>query len=184
MTHSSSDTNLASAGRCCRPGGTVLPSICVVLRLALGGLFLVAAYNKLFILNGPQLFSESIKAFKVFDPKSQEHLIQMATFLTPWIELVAGIALVIGFWTRAAAGVLGALLIGFILLITLALVRELNVSCGCFGKISPFCPEKIGPCNIIQNFIMLTAAAVIMASRRHLLAVDQLLGRRGKEKCC
>lgn len=183
MTQSTNVTEHVHAVRC-TGNGIVLPSICVVLRLALGGLFLVAAYNKLFILNGPQLFSTSIQAFKVFDPQSQEHLIQLATFVTPWIELVASIALIIGFWTRAAAGILGALLIGFIILIASALLRDLNVSCGCFGKISPFCPEKIGACNIVQNSIMLLAAMVIIACRRHVLAVDQLFRRPGKAKCC
>jgi uncharacterized membrane protein YphA (DoxX/SURF4 family) len=158
-------------GSCCKQGSAVFGALCVPLRVALGGLFLYAAYNKLFIMNGPQLFSESIKAFKVFDPKSQEQLIQMATFVTPWIEIVAGLALVLGFWTRAAAGVLGLLLLGFIGLIASALARGLNVSCGCFGKISPFCPEKIGMCNIVQNSILLAMALLIMMCSRHVLAL-------------
>lgn len=162
-------------GRRC---GVIFGSICVPLRLALGGLFLVAAYNKLFITNGPQLFSESIKAFKVFDPKSQENLIQMATFVTPWIELIAAVALIIGFWTRASAAVLGILLVGFIGLIQSALSRELNVSCGCFGKMSPFCPEKLSQCNIVQNVIMLAAAILIVLCQRHVLAVERLFERR------
>ncbi len=169
-------------GGCCRNKGgrgMLFPAICVPLRLALGGLFLVAAYNKLFIMNGPQLFSESIKAFKVFDPKSQESLIQLATFVTPWIEVIAGVAIVIGLWTRAAAGVLGALLVGFIYLIVQALSRKLNIECGCFGKISPFCPKKIGACNIVQNSVMLVAAMAIIACPKHILAVDRLFDR-----CC
>ena len=165
-------------GACCRNagGGKTYAAVCVVLRLVLGGLFLYAAYNKMFIKNGPQLFSQSIEAFKVFDPKSQESLIQLATFVVPWIEIVAGFALVIGFWTRAAAGVLGALLVGFIYLIVQALTRHLNIECGCFGKISPFCPKKIGACNIVQNSIMLLTAMVIIGCPRHILAVDQLFG--------
>lgn len=184
MTPSTNPTEHVHTVRCCGKGGIVLPSICVVLRVALGGLFLLAAYNKLFIVNGPQLFSASVQAFKVFDPKSQEQLIQLATFVTPWIELVASVSLILGFWTRAAAGILGALLVGFIVLIASALLRDLNVSCGCFGKISPFCPEKIGACNIVQNSIMLLAALVIIACKRHVLAVDQLFQRRPKAECC
>jgi uncharacterized membrane protein YphA (DoxX/SURF4 family) len=174
MTQKKEGKGACGTGR----GGVVFGAVCVPLRLALGGLFLLAAYNKLFIMNGPQLFSESIKAFKVFDPKSQEELIQLATFVTPWIELLAAGALVIGFWTRAAAGVLGALLLGFIGLIAWALLQKMNVSCGCFGKISPFCPEKIGMCNIVQNSIMLLMAFIIIACPRHVLAVDRLFARR------
>lgn len=182
MTQTELPITNQQTGSCCRRGGSggiLFPAICVPLRLALGGLFLVAAYNKLFIMNGPQLFSEAVKAFKVFDPKSQESLIQLATFVVPWIELVAGVALVLGVWTRAAAGVLGALLVGFIYLIVQALARGLNIECGCFGKLSPFCPKKIGWCNIVQNGAMLASALVIIACPRHILALERLFGR-----CC
>jgi uncharacterized membrane protein YphA (DoxX/SURF4 family) len=171
---------IANQHQCCqKKGGVLFPSICVTLRWAVGGLFLVAAFNKLFIANGPQLFSEAVKAFKFFDPKSQESLIQLTTFIVPWTELIAGIALIIGFWTRAAAGVLGALLVVFIYLLLHAMRINPNMECGCFGKLSPFCPKKIGWCNIIQNSFMLVSALAIIACPRHILAVEGMF-----KGCC
>lgn len=185
MTDTQLPISHGSKGSCCRTtggkSGSFLPWLSVPLRLSLGGLFLIAAYNKLFIMNGPQLFSNSINAFKVFDPRSQETLVQLATFVTPWIELVAGVALVLGVWTRAAAGVLGVLLIGFIGLIARILSMGEAPECGCFGKISPFCPVKLSSCNLIQNGIMLAAAITIMACRKHVLALENLFCKRG---CC
>lgn len=171
---------IANQHTCCqKKGGVVFPSICVFLRLGVGGLFLVAAYNKLFVENGPQVFSAAVMAFKFFDPKSQESLIKLTTFIVPWTELFAGIALVIGFWTRAAAGVLGALLMVFIYLLLHAMRINPNMECGCFGKLSPFCPKKIGWCNIVQNSAMLISALAIIACPRHVLAVD-----RAFKGCC
>jgi uncharacterized membrane protein YphA (DoxX/SURF4 family) len=147
--------------------GALLGTVSIPLRLGLGGLFLLAAYHKLFDENGPQNFSQSVRAFKVFDPAAQENLIQLATFVTPWIELTAGACVVLGVWTRGAAAVLGTLLLGFIGLISSALLRGLNLECGCFGKLSPFCSIKLGPCNLVQNGIMLAAALVILLVPRH-----------------
>jgi len=164
-------------GACGRPG--VLSILSLPLRLALGGLFLFAAYNKLFVENGPSLFAASIKAFKVIDPETQPQVFQLAVFATPWIEIVAGLALVLGLWTRAAAGVIAGLLLFFIGLIVSVLARGLNTECGCFGKLSPFCPSKIGYCNVVQNVILLGIALLIMCSRKSILSVDSLLCRKG-----
>ncbi len=152
-----------------------LPSFCVPLRWALGGLFVLAAYNKLVPKgtgaadsSGPQGFYWTIEAFKLGLP---DWAVRAATFTTPWIEIVAGVALIVGFWTRGAAVVIGALLVAFIALLLSVLVRGLNVDCGCFGDMSPFCPAKVGWCHIVQDVLMLAAAALIAATPRHALAV-------------
>ncbi|MBC7773239.1 MAG: DoxX family protein [Pyrinomonadaceae bacterium] len=169
---------------CCGGGACGKPSLLSVLslplRLALGVLFLFAAYNKLFVENGPSLFAASIKAFKVIDPVDHAKVFQLAVFVTPWVEIVAGLALVLGLWTRAAAGVLAGLLLVFIALIASVLHRELDTECGCFGKLSPFCPAKISNCNIYQNVVLLAMAGLIMWSPKHYLSMDsELCGKRG-----
>lgn len=152
-----------------------MPSFCVPLRWALGGLFVLAAYNKLVPKgtgaadsSGPQGFYWTIEAFKLGLP---DWALRAATFTTPWIEIVAGIALIVGFWTRGAAVVIGALLVAFIVMLLSVLIRGLNVECGCFGDMSPFCPEKVGVCHIVQDVLMLAAAVAIAATKRHALAV-------------
>lgn len=139
--------------------------------VAIAGLFLWAAYNKLFIsANSPQLFSDSVRAFKLGLP---DLLVRGATSMTPWIELVAGLALLLGIWARAAASIFAGLLILFIVLIVQALARGLDVNCGCFGKLSPFCSGPLGTCNIVQNSVMLAVTLVIVLTPRHLLASER-----------
>lgn len=148
--------------------------MCVPLRLILGGLFAFAAYNKLVpkgegaTSSGPQGFTWTIKAFKLGLP---DWAVLTSTFTMPWIEIVAGVLLIVGIWTRGAALVIGALLAVFIVLLLSVLARELNVDCGCFGDLSPFCPPKVGWCHIVQDVGMLAAAAAIVLTKRHALVV-------------
>ena len=148
----------------------VFAGIGLVLRLELGGLFLLAAYHKLWAPNGPQLFSASVQAFKLHLPDA---LTRLATFGTPWVETVASIGLVLGIWTRAAATVLALLLGVFIILIVSVLLRHLDVECGCFGKFSPFCHGNIGLCHIVQDCVMLAAAVAIALTPRHKLVLTR-----------
>lgn len=141
----------------------------VVTRLetALAGLFLFASYFKLFeSKNSPAVFSHSIEAFKLGLP---DIAVRLATSVTPWVETIAAACLLLGIFSRAAAAVLGSLLIVFIVLIGSVLVRGLNTSCGCFGKMSPFCPDKVSMCNIWQNLILLGMVVLIVAVPRSRL---------------
>lgn len=134
--------------------------------VALAGMFLWAAFNKLRPPNGPQLFSDSIHAFKLGLP---EILFRAATSVTPWIEVLSGLCLLLGIWSRAAATVLSSLLLLFIALLASVLARGLPVECGCFGKMSPFCPEKVSTCNIYQNLVLLALGLLIALTPRHRL---------------
>lgn len=145
---------------------TALGVVVWVSELAIAGLFLLAAYNKLMPPNGPKLFSASVQAFKLGLP---DILVRFVTSATPWVELIAAVLLLRGVWSRAAATVLGLLLVGFILLIAQALLRGLNVECGCFGKLSPFCSGPLGACNLVQNAVMLAACLLIAMTPRDRL---------------
>ncbi len=137
------------------------------LEVVLGALFLWAAYNK---LKNPALFAPSVRAFDIvpgFLPESASHfLVRFTVGAVPWVEVVCGVCLVLGLWSRAAAAALGALLVVFILLIVQALLRGLDVDCGCFGDLSPFCPKKVGACHIWQDVLMLAAAMFIALTPR------------------
>ncbi|MCC6429059.1 MAG: DoxX family membrane protein [Phycisphaerales bacterium] len=149
-------------------GGFIL----LVLRLVLGGLFVFAAYVK---LTGPLDFSDSVKAFKILP----DHLAQLATFAVPWTEMVCGLALIVGCWTRSAALLVSVLLAVFIAGIISVLWRGLTVNCGCFGKLQPFCTGPLGWCNIGQNAGMLGMGLVLAVFGGGLLSVDRALAGRG-----
>ncbi|MFN7020197.1 MAG: MauE/DoxX family redox-associated membrane protein [Phycisphaerales bacterium] len=147
----------------------VLVTRCEVL---LAVLFLIAAKEKLLGAKAPELFANSVKAFKVFDAETSfgQLAIRLSTSVTPWVELVAAVLLILGVWSRAAAAILALLLASFIALIARAIDLGLDLECGCFGKLSPFCPPKVGMCNIVQNSVMLAGALLVMLTPRSMLA--------------
>ena len=134
------------------------------LRIALGVLFLFAAWNKLHpplslgAMDGPTAFAASVQAFKLGLP---DWATRFSISVTPWVEVITGLALIFGLWRRGAALVMAGLLLVFIGLIVSVLVRDMSVECGCFGKLSPFCPKRVGMCNIIQNSVMFAGAAYL-----------------------
>ena len=96
-------------------------------RLILGVIFIVAGIDK---IANPDAFSASIEAYKLL-PYS---LINVVALIIPWIELICGIFLVGGVYLRGASALLSILLVVFIFAIISAMMRELKIDCGCFGK--------------------------------------------------
>jgi uncharacterized membrane protein YphA (DoxX/SURF4 family) len=155
----------------------------LVLRCALGGIFIVAAYFKLFqsaLAGGlpqtsPQSFLEAMQAFKIVQ---NDQLLLLATFWLPWIELVCGVALILGLWTRAAALILGLLLAFFIALIISSIERGMaNIKCGCFGSYKLICEGTVNWCKVGENSGMLLVAMILHTCGSGLFGVDGLLRR-------
>lgn len=99
-------------------------------RIALGALFLWAAATKLPDMNA---FAQELANYRL-----------LPAVLVPWaasavvgVEIVAGLALVTGFAVRAAAVVIAGLLLAFIAFLSQALLRGIDLRCGCFGGDEP-----------------------------------------------
>lgn len=156
----------------------VIGGLCLLaFRLSVGGAFLLAAFMK---LREPQEFADTVKAFRVL-PEELDHIAVVATFGVPWLEVFAGLALVLGFWTRSAAALVGALLVGFIGLIISVIARpEISIACGCFGEVTLFCDGAIGWCNVAQNSVMLLLVLLTLVWGGGLFSLDRVLegGRR------
>jgi uncharacterized membrane protein YphA (DoxX/SURF4 family) len=162
----------------------IASTLLLALRVALGGLFVFAAYNKLFAGRfAPETFQEAIAAYKVVaDPA----LVEYATFIFPWVELLAGLGLILGFWTRASGLVIALMLAVFIGVIASVIFREIPMSsCSCFGKYKLLCgnaaipPLKdqpaVGWCKVVENSILILLAAAASTYGGGLFSLDRLL---------
>jgi uncharacterized membrane protein YphA (DoxX/SURF4 family) len=98
----------------------------LVPRVALGLLFVYAAVSKV-----PDLreFAEEVANYRIIPPATVPYL---ATIL-PGMELVAGVLLITGVWVRAAGVLLSLFLAVFIVALSQALLRGIDLRCGCFG---------------------------------------------------
>jgi len=102
------------------------PKVTLAARLVLGLVFLAAALPK---LADPPGFAKAIWAYELFPSLSLNPL----ALALPWLELLCGLALCLGLWLRAAALWTGALLLSFVLALSINLARHHPVDCGCFG---------------------------------------------------
>jgi uncharacterized membrane protein YphA (DoxX/SURF4 family) len=99
-----------------------------ILRLLVGGVFVSAA---LFKIADPANFALAIANYRLA-PHALNNLIAV---LLPWIEVLSGMLVLTGIWLRAAALVIASLTAIFTLAIVSALMRGLNIECGCFGTV-------------------------------------------------
>jgi len=95
-------------------------------RLAVGGIFIYASLDK---LTHPQAFAVTINNYHLVP----FGLLHLSAHLLPVVELVVGSALVVGLRQRGAALLAGIMTVIFMAAITSALVRNLDISCGCFN---------------------------------------------------
>jgi len=102
------------------------PWLTVRAQIALGAVFVAAALPK---LADPPGFAEAIWNYQL----APAWLVHPAALTLPWLELLCGLALCLGVWTRAAAAWLGALLLVFLAALSVNLARHHPVDCGCFG---------------------------------------------------
>ncbi len=101
--------------------------VLLLLRLALGGVFICAGALKIV---DAQNFARDIQHYQL-TPWIVSALI--AVYL-PWLEVLAGLALIVRRLPLGAALALVAMNAVFLIAIVSAWARGLDISCGCFGK--------------------------------------------------
>ena len=119
-------------------------------QLAIGLLMGWAALAKLVDLPA---FAHEVHNFQIL-PVPLENLVAM---VLPWIELVAALSLVLRVRPRAGAVVTTGLMAVFTVAVAAALVRGLNIECGCFGTSSA---SRVGVAKLVQNLVMLAVSGV------------------------
>lgn len=111
------------------------PWIGLLARLILGGVLLVAGYLKAF---SPDKSMMAVRAYEVLPI----WLANTLGIILPWLEIGAGLLLVIGVGIRYAAIFGSALMALFIIAIAQAWARGLSIDCGCFGGGGTIDPSK------------------------------------------
>jgi len=102
------------------------PWLTIRVQLALGAIFVIAAIPK---IADPPSFAHMIYNYRLV-PGS---LINVSALVMPWVELLAGLSLILGVWKAAARTVVGILLAVFIIAISINLARDNAIDCGCFN---------------------------------------------------
>ncbi len=123
-------------------------------------LFLRIIFASLFIFSGgtkisvPEEFAVSISNYRLLPIE----LVNFFAIIIPWIEIITGILLLFGFFVKENSFILTFLLGVFTIMVFIAMIRGLNIECGCFGTKGG---QKVGLLKILENLIYLVIGILI-----------------------
>ena len=111
-----------------------------ILRLVLGGLFIYAAATKgLYPFQEPFLFAMAVSSYRLLP----EWAVIGVSRTLPWLEIVLGVLLVVGWRLRWLATFAAVLLGVFITAMGVTYARGIEADCGCFGLGEPISPMTL-----------------------------------------
>jgi uncharacterized membrane protein YphA (DoxX/SURF4 family) len=105
------------------------PRVALTARVILGCVFIVASLDKII---HPELFARSVYNYQLLP----EMAVNAVALWIPWLELVAGLCLLLGLWVRGSVLLVTGLLLAFLGALGFNLARGLDVACGCFSTSS------------------------------------------------
>lgn len=103
------------------------PLLTLLCRLVVGGIFVYASIYKIL---DPEKFAQAIYNYRIL-PGSW---VNVVAIILPWLELLAGIALISGIWMHGGAFITSGLMIVFETALAINLLRGIDISCGCFSS--------------------------------------------------
>jgi uncharacterized membrane protein YphA (DoxX/SURF4 family) len=128
----------------------ILRRAILVLRLALGAIFIYAAWTKL--RQSWLIFAMSIDSYQLLP----EWAVLTVARTLPWFELLVGVLLLTGYKLRYVAAAASGLLVFFFALMLRSYLQGQGIDCGCFGI-----GEAISPKTLLRDGSMLAAAVLL-----------------------
>jgi uncharacterized membrane protein YphA (DoxX/SURF4 family) len=122
------------------------------IRLILGVVFIYAAIDK---IAHPGAFAESIYNYRMLP----HWAINIMALVMPWLELFCGVLIITGLFLGGSSFMIGFMLLVFIIAISAALVRGLDISCGCFSVEGG---HGVAVDLLVRDILMLIGAAVVL----------------------
>ena len=161
------DPSTDEAGTNRREG--VLDVVGLLARLFLGGVLIYAGAVK---IPRPLTSERAVQAYEIF-PMDLAGYIGLAL---PYLEVVLGLLLVLGLFTRPVAAVSTLLMLAFVVGIAQAWARGLTIDCGCFGGGGQIAEADTQyPQEIARDLGFALAGAWLWWRPRSLVSLDRIL---------
>ena len=103
------------------------PWLTVRVQIALGAIFVAAALPK---IADPPSFAHMVYNYRILPAG----LVNISALVMPWVELLCGLALILGVWVKSARNLVALMLVMFIVAISINLIRDNAIDCGCFDQ--------------------------------------------------
>ncbi len=134
----------------------------LISRVILGYIFIYAGMVKII---DPAGFAESILNYRL----TPLFLVNFFAIVIPWIEVVAGILLIFGISSKESSFIICTLLIIFNIMIFIAVIRGLDIECGCFGTNDS---QSVGIQKLLENFVLLLLSIQIILFEKNKLSLS------------
>ena len=147
------------------------PILLLIFRLIVGFVFLSFGASKIAIADK---FANEIGNYSLMP----EFSLNFFALILPWIEVVVGIMMILGVRLRANAVISIGLLSVFILAVISAMIRGLDINCGC----SSTNPQKVGFPKILENSGLIILSLVIAFFPQSKLSLESYIRNNAIEK--
>lgn len=128
-------------------------------RIYLALVFILSGLDK---INGLDAFAQSIENYRII-PLA---FINIIAIIVPWLELVAGGLLLLGFYIKENSTIILTLLLVFTIAIISAVLRNLDIDCGCQGT---FDGQKVGIIKIVENTSLMVVSILSIRLPKQVL---------------
>ncbi|MBI2794448.1 MAG: DoxX family membrane protein [Ignavibacteria bacterium] len=145
----------------------IAPFGLLLIRAFIGGYFVLAAIPK---ITEPLAFATSIYHYGLVPVWA----INAIALILPWLELLAGSALLLGYKTKLAAALCGLMLLIFTLAVAWAVANGLHIDCGCFGEAGG---EEVSWWKVGKNTLMIAGTELLWFYPQSWLSLDERLAR-------
>jgi uncharacterized membrane protein YphA (DoxX/SURF4 family) len=149
-----------------------------LLALVVGLVFAYASLDKIW---WPERFARIVYHYQVIGPNAvlPPWLPNLLAVVLPWVELLTGVALVVGLWRREAGLLTAVMLVVFIAAVGSTLVRGIDIeNCGCFSLDAQ--GRAAGLKLILQDLALLAGALVVAFVRTEAASAEvKLAAARG-----
>ncbi len=135
-------------------------------RLLIGGLFIYASFHKVI---DPGDFAQSVRNYLILPPQWTN----IVAITLPWIELLVGVFLIIGFQTKPSALIVSGLMCVFIVALSNAYYTGLDINCGCFSS-SGSAEGKITILTVLRDSVLLPVALFVLFADRGEFSVTRI----------
>lgn len=141
-------------------------------RLVLGGALLYAGATK---VGFPQASARAVQAYQILPFEVAKYV----GYVLPAAELLMGVLLVVGLFTRPMAALGTLLMVAFVIGISSAWARGLTIDCGCFGGGGQVGADQTAyPQEIARDVLFAACGGWLLWRGPGRYAFDHLLGGR------
>jgi len=135
----------------------------LLFRLVVGITFIWASVYKII---EPGDFAKSIWFYHLVPG----NIINLSAIILPWLELLCGVCIILGIFYRGSIVWINVMMVVFIIALTSAVIRGLDIDCGCFKAAKSSGGSTLNSLLLDLGLIILTIQLWLSRSKKWMLS--------------